>query len=63
MKKLTGFAEACYNDNSIFELMKPHAPINADATDCREWDITAEQWTEAIDQALAAKQFDILVNA
>lgn len=44
------FAAACYDTNSIEELQQ-HGP--ADLTDMAAWGITAEQWREAIDAALA----------
>lgn len=54
------FAEACYNQNSLAELEAPHSPADADATDCRTWGITAEQWSEAIELALQARRQDLL---
>lgn len=53
-RNLTGFAEACFDMNSIDELRNA---LNGDAdfTDCAVWDITQEQWRDAITEALNAK--------
>ncbi len=59
MKNLAGntaaFSEACYDENSIEELQEPHAPENADETDCKTWGITAQEWSEAIEVALTER--------
>lgn len=55
MAALTGFAEACFNDNSVAELREALAGP-ADATDCETWGISADEWRAAIEQALAAKR-------
>lgn len=49
------FAGACYDQNSLTELMEPHAPEDADVTDCKIWDLTPEQWSKSIELALQAK--------
>jgi hypothetical protein len=47
------FADACH-ENSVAELQL--AVTNGpDRIDCREWGITADEWTEAITTALAEK--------
>ena len=60
IEKLSGrtknFAEACYDQNSLAELQAPHAPADADETDMKAWNITAEQWSEAIKAALMDRQ-------
>jgi hypothetical protein len=56
MTKLTGFAEACYDTNTIAELENALKQRAADKTDCQEWKITPTQWREAISEALAAKK-------
>lgn len=60
MSNLTGFAEACYNMNSIAELEQAFEEPNADASDLEEWGITPEEWFDAIEEALAAKRADRL---
>jgi hypothetical protein len=50
------FAEACYDQNTVEELLQAlHAP--ADGDDCREWGITTHEWRHAIAAALAAKAY------
>ncbi len=55
------FAAACY-DNSVEELaaitIKNGANV-ADDTDCKNWDITPEQWFAGIKAALEAKEADL----
>ena len=55
MPNLTGFAEACYDDNTITELATALQQPVADNTDCKTWGISAEEWRDAITQALDAK--------
>ena len=47
------FAEACYNDNTIADLMDA---LNgeADPVDMAAWELTAEEWRDEITLALAA---------
>lgn len=48
------FAAACYDTNTAEELeVALRGP--ADENDCKEWGITADQWREQIQLALAAK--------
>jgi hypothetical protein len=54
-EKNNGFAEACYNDNSITELLEGLKQPAADETDCKTWSITPTEWREAIIKALNAK--------
>jgi len=49
-----GFAEACYENNSISELMAA-TESDADETDCNTWGITAEEWGNAVVAALHAR--------
>jgi hypothetical protein len=49
------FATACYNDNTIAELEKSHTPADADRGDCKNWGITPQEWSEAIEAALRQK--------
>lgn len=43
---LEGFAEACYNDNSLEELCEP-----IDETSKRDWNLTDEEYEEAVRNA------------
>jgi len=58
MRNLTGFAEACYDTNSIEQLDAALRQRAADKTDCTEWKITPTQWRASIAEALAAKKAD-----
>lgn len=51
------FAEACYDQNSIEEL---EAALNQepDETDMETWGLTADEWREQIEIALAEKKAD-----
>lgn len=61
------FAAACYDNNSVEELaaitiaVKNGANVEdvADGTDCKNWDITPEQWFAGIKAALEAKEADL----
>jgi len=48
------FAEACFNNNTVAELQAASA-AGPDAADMEAWNITAQEWRDAIAQALAAK--------
>lgn len=56
---LTGFAEACYDQNSLGELIAALERQNADKGDCETWGLSASEWRTAIGEALAAKLADI----
>ncbi len=49
---LSGFAEACFNDCSLAELVEAYQRDSADETDCKAWQMTAEQSRAAIAHAL-----------
>ena len=51
------FAEACYNQNSIRELEEALASA-PDAAELEAWGLTADEWREQIELALAAKRED-----
>lgn len=53
---LNGFAEACYDDGS-FEDLASALNNEADATDCKTWNISAEEWRESIKQALEVAMY------
>lgn len=56
--KARDFAVACYDTNAIHELQAPHAPADADPADCREWEITPDEWSAAIEAALNERLSD-----
>ena len=58
MSNFTGFAEACYETNSVAELEEALKQQNADLIDCAAWEITPIQWRADIADALAAKLAD-----
>lgn len=55
MTKLNGFAEACYDMNTVADLEFAMTQRQADKTDCETWRITPTQWRAAIAEALDAK--------
>ncbi len=52
-KELSGFSEACFNQNSIKELQDAFAG-EPDNTDMETWGIDDDEWKEAIETALLA---------
>lgn len=58
MANLTGFAEACYDNNSVRELFDALQEGGADSTSCADWGITAEESYSAMEEALAVKISD-----
>jgi hypothetical protein len=58
-KPLTGFAEACYNQNSIDDLIECLEGPHADRADCDEWKLSHQEWREAIADALRGKVADL----
>ena len=53
---LSGFAEACYDDNSYEDLVAA-LDNEADATDCETWNISAEEWGDSIKQSLEVAMY------
>lgn len=53
---LNGFAEACYDDGNFEELVTA-LDYEGDATDCKNWDISAQEWKESIKQALEVAMY------
>jgi len=49
------FAAACYEQNSVCELIDALTGPSADPLDCKEWRITPTQWRAAIEMALLAR--------
>lgn len=59
-QSLDGFAEACYDMNSIDELIQ--GLTQADETDMAAWGLDEEEYKSAIEQALLAKAYDDLYD-
>ena len=57
MIKSGTFAEACYDMNSISEL-KVMYNNEADRTDMKNWNITADEWRENIALAIEERESD-----
>ena len=55
---LSGFTEACYNENSVDELVNALSR-GFDERDGEVWDINQDEWMEAILNALCAKRFKL----
>lgn len=57
---LNGFSEACYNQNSIEELIAIGILIRTydffDKTDCNEWGISKDEYQAAILEVLRIKE-------
>lgn len=55
INKLSGnerkFAIACIEMNSVEELTELHTPDDADEIDCKEWDISPQEWSNAVEAA------------
>ena len=51
-----GFAEACFNENSVDELCEA-LESGFDTTDCRNWKISETEWYDSIINALSVKLF------
>lgn len=57
-KNTKDFAEACYEQNSIEELVKALKIGIADKSDMKEWNINSKQWKNAIASAIIMKGED-----
>ena len=57
-----GFQEACYDQNSIDELLEGLKSMSADQTDIADWNITATEWRAAIADALSDMIDDLKVQ-
>lgn len=55
--ELNSFAAACYDMNGVEDL-KHSLELGPDATDMREWGLTAEEWREQIELAIEALEAD-----
>ena len=53
------FAIACYENNSLAELETITPTSVADETDCKEWDLTQEEWRIAVASAYSEKLEDM----
>ena len=54
---LTGFAEACFDCNSIDELINALLDGVADRKDCDRWNITEKEWLHDVKDALECLLF------
>lgn len=61
-ESLEGFSEACYDQNSTSDLVHCLSLKDADETDCEVWEIDADEWFSAIEQALLAQAYDYLYD-
>lgn len=61
---LSGFAESCFNQNSVDELVDAISGTaeQADPSDMETWDIDCYEWREAIQQALMAKAYHYIYD-
>lgn len=57
--KQNTFAAACYDQNSIEDLIDALASMSADKADCKAWGITPTEWRSEIAAALQAKVDDL----
>lgn len=57
-KQAIDFAVCCFEDTTLAELSEDHRPVVADLTDMSNWDITAEEWSWAIETARIAKEYN-----
>ena len=55
--KINGFAEACYHDNSVSELVAALKSRSADKIDCKNWNLTPSRWRAEIKSALEYAMF------
>lgn len=55
--ELTGFAEACYDQNTIADLEAALAGA-ADPVDMAEWSLSEQEWRDAIATAIRFKRAD-----
>ncbi|SFB80447.1 hypothetical protein SAMN05660443_0233 [Marinospirillum celere] len=49
------FAEACYNQNSLDELLEAYFDAEADQSDCESWGIDEQKWMDSIEKAMGEK--------
>lgn len=54
------FAEACYNQNSVYELISALAQVHADHADMEQWNLTPEKWRENVAFALRVKLAELI---
>lgn len=55
MRNWEKFAKACYEQNSAGELKACLFRDEADETDCKQWNITPNEWRCAIGEAISRK--------
>lgn len=57
---LSGFAAACYETNTITELLESIDMRAADKMDCESWDIMPTQWRVEIRRALSVMIYETI---
>lgn len=58
--KDNSFAQACYDQNTVFELIEGLYARKADETDCKTWGITPTEYRKKILIALTCKVKDLI---
>lgn len=61
--KLSGFSEACYNQNSIEDMISCLERCEVDNIDCETWKLSHQEWRSAIADALRAAIVDRIERA
>jgi len=61
VEKVKDFTEACCNQNSLKELKEALAG-EADETDMKTWNLTEDQWCEALEVAIIAMENNLSVD-
>ena len=56
--RLSGFAEACYDENNFMDLLDMLKSEGADSIDCATWKLSHAEWREAVADALLARVLD-----
>ena len=60
---MLAFTDACYDQNSLDELVEALENPTSSATDRAYWNITQKQWRQAIANALRQRVTDLLDEA
>lgn len=57
------FAAACFDGNTIEELIEALTSMEADKSDCEAWNITPTEWRQGLGMALSEMISDIISEA